>query len=212
LIKGFQKGGTVIKKDFKKELKDFYTAPTKDVSEVDVPAFDFVMVDGSGDPNTSEEFKEAIQMLYKFSYTLKFKVKKSDKAIDYGVMPLEGLWWAEDMNDYMTGNRNTWKWTLMIMQPFIDTSVFEDVKVEIGKKAKLPALSRLRLEKYHEGPSVQIMHVGPYAAEAENIKKLHDHIRESGHELSGKHHEIYLSDARRVDPAKMKTLLRQPYA
>lgn len=203
----------MLKKDFKKELKEFYNPSGKDISVVDVPAADFVMIDGKGDPNNNKEFQEAVEALFSFSYTLKFKIRNGQAAVDYGVMPLEGLWWAEDMSDFdpEKGNKKNWLWTLMIMQPYITEGVFSEVIEDVAKKKDLPALSKLRLERFDEGRAAQILYTGPYSAEGPTITKIHQKIEEIGGKLSGKHHEIYLSDMRRTSPDKLKTVLRQPF-
>lgn len=205
----FAFGGNKI--DYKKELKNLYNPSAKEVSEVEVPAMNFLMIDGKGDPNTSEEFKEAIEALYPLAYSIKFDIKKN-QGKDFGVMPLEGLWWADDMNDFVTGDRDNWKWTLMIMQPESVTEELFKKNINIVAEKKNPAsLSKIRFEKYNEEKSVQIMHIGPFSEEGPNIQKMHDRIKELGGKLSGKHHEIYLSDMRKTAPAKLKTVLRQPY-
>lgn len=204
----------MAKVDLKKELKEFYAPKPGKIAEVDVPAMNFLMVDGKGDPNNSKEYEEAIQALYTLSYTIKFDLKKSGGP-DYGVMPLEGLWWADDMKDFdpEKGNRNNWKWTAMIMQPdFVTKDIVKRCTEVAAKKKPLPALSKVRFEKFAEGRSVQMMHIGPYSAEGPNIQKLHDYIASIGGKLTGKHHEIYFSDPRRVAPEKMKTGIRQPYS
>jgi len=200
-----------MKKDFKKELKEFYNPTSKNVTEANVPTMNFLMVDGMGDPTTSVEFKDAIEALYPLAYTIKFYFKK-EKGIDYGVMPLEGLWWADDMNDFTAQKRDNWKWTLMIMQPdFVTKEIFEKFKAEVKAKKNPKNLDKIRLENYKEGNSAQIMHIGPFSEETANILKIHARIKELGKNFSGKHHEIYLSDMRRVDPKKMKTVVRQPF-
>jgi hypothetical protein len=139
-------------------------------------------------------------------------IKKSETAIDYTVMPLEGLWWADDMSDFTKNNRDAWLWTAMIMQPeYVTRSLFEDAKAQVAKKKYLPLLGDIRFAKFHEGKAAQIMHVGPYSEEGPTIKKIHNIISEQGGELSGKHHEIYLSDPRKSAPEKLKTILRQPF-
>jgi len=199
------------KLDLKKQLARLYRPPSREVVEVDVPEMSFLMVDGQGDPNTSQSYAQAIEALYSVAYALKFAVKKGPMAIDYGVMPLEGLWWADDMSAFAEGSREEWRWTMMIMQPeFITQELVDEVKEQVAAKKDLPALPLLRLESFTEGLSAQIMHVGPFSAEAPNIRKVHDFIERTGHHLSGKHHEIYLSDIRRADPARWKTVIRQP--
>lgn len=198
------------KLDLKRELKHLYLPPAKKVVTVDVPAMDFLMVDGQGDPNTSPAYAAAIEALYAVSYALKFAVKRSSLAIDYGVMPLEGLWWADDMSDFVTGDRSRWKWTMMIMQPQFVTSDMVDEAVAAAEKKKLAALSAVRFESFAEGRAAQTMHIGPFSAEGPVIQMVHDFIEQSGCQRWGKHHEIYLTDIRRADPAKWKTVIRQP--
>lgn len=196
--------------DLKKELKHLYSPSAKDVMIVDIPEMNFLMVDGAGDPNTAQAFKEAVEALYGVSFTLKFMIKK-EQAIDYTVMPLEGFWWTDDMTQFSMENRDIWKWTVMIMQPeYVRADLLERAMEAVGKKKNPPALSKIRFESFHEGLSAQIMHIGPYAAEEPTIEKLHRAIREKGHVLTGKHHEIYLSDPRKAAPEKMKTVIRQP--
>lgn len=197
--------------DLKKELKTLYNPGAKQVFEVVVPKMNFLMIDGKGDPNRAPEFQDAIQALYPVAYSIKFDFKKNH-GFDYGVMPLEGLWWSDDMSDFMTGNRDNWQWTLMIMQPdFVTEEIFLANLETAKKKKELPALARIRFESYDEGKSVQIMHVGPFSQEGPNIAKMHEHIKALGGNPAGKHHEIYLSDFRKADPLKLKTILRQPY-
>ncbi len=201
--------------DFKKELKHLYNPSAKEVVFVDVPEMNFLMIDGMGDPNTSQEYQDAIEALYSVSYTLKFMIKKGETSIDYVVMPLEGLWWTDDMTQFTTDNKDVWKWTSMIMQPeFVTKDLFDDAVEEVKKKKKnLLALPKICFENFHEGLSAQVMHIGPYSAEGSTIEKLHNFIKENGYEFDGliqKHHEIYLNDPRRVAPEKMKTVIRQP--
>ncbi len=125
----------MVKIDIKKELKDLYNPSSKQVVVVDVPAFNFLMVDGKGNPNTAQEYKAAIEALFTVSYTLKFMVKKGKSAVDYGVLPLEGLWWADDMNSFIDGKKDVWKWTAMIMQPkYVTESLFQEALALVKKK------------------------------------------------------------------------------
>ncbi len=199
------------KVDLKKELRHLYNPSAKEVVEVDVPAMNYLMIDGTGDPNTSQSFREAIEALYALAYTLKFMVKKGAQAVDYVVMPLEGLWWADDMANFSTTDKSNWKWTAMIMQPDCVTPAMVDTAItEVRKKKNPPALGLVRFIAFHEGRAAQIMHVGPFSAEGPTIEKVHQFIRERGCALAGKHHEIYLSDMRRTAPEKWKTVIRQP--
>ncbi|MCG8603911.1 GyrI-like domain-containing protein [bacterium] len=201
----------MTKIDFKKDLKLFYNPSKKEVTVVDVPQMIFLMIDGKGDPNT-EDYQSAVETVFSVSYALKFMIKKSETDIDYTVMPLEGLWWADDMSDFTTGNCDAWLWTAMIMQPeYVTRPLFEEAKAQVAKKKYLPLLGDLRLTKFHEGKAAQIMHIGPYSEEGPTIEKIHNLISEHGGELCGKHHEIYLSDPRKTAPEKLKTILRQPF-
>jgi len=198
------------KVDLKKDLKHLYNPSAKEVSVVDVPPMNFLMIDGAGDPNVSPEYQQAMEALFSLSYALKFMVKKSN-GVDYAVMPLEGLWWTDDPGQFSMSNKGIWKWTAMIMQPeYVTGQLFAAALAEARRKKDLVALDRVRFESYHEGLSAQIMHIGPYAAEEPTIARLHSFIRENGYELSGKHHEIYPSDPRRTAPEKLRTVLRQP--
>jgi hypothetical protein len=197
------------KVDFKKELKSLYNPSTKEVSVVDVPAMNFLMVDGEGAP-ASPPYSQAIEALFTVSYTLKFMVKKG-KGVDFGVMPLEGLWWVDDMTKFSADKKDAWKWTAMIMQPkYVTTDDFKLAVEQVKKKKNPPALPKVRFENFNEGPSAQIMYIGPFSAEGQTIAKIHVYIQNSGHSLSGKHHEIYLNNPATTAPEKLKTILRQP--
>ena len=199
--------------DFKKELKHLYKPSVKSVGRVTVPGMNFLMIDGQGDPNTSQEFQDAVEALYSVSYALKFMVKKGGMEIDYGVMPLEGLWWSDDMSTFSVDCKEAWKWTLMIMQPeFISHAMVEGAIKQVRAKKNPVSLSQLCFALFEEGEAAQIMHVGPFSEEGPTIERVHAFIEESGKVRRGKHHEIYLSDIRRADPAKWKTVIRQPYS
>ena len=196
--------------DLKKEFKQLYNPSSKEPVIINVPEFQFLMIEGQGSTDT-ESFQDAVKALFGVSYKTKFKIKK-EKNIDYAVMPLEGLWWADDMNDFINFNKSNWRWILMIMQPeFITSDIIMSTIDIIEKKEPNNDLNKLKLAKFTEGNSAQIMHIGPYSTEGPNIQRLHQKIAEIGGQLSGKHHEIYLSDPRRISPDKMKTVLRQPY-
>jgi hypothetical protein len=197
--------------DCRRELKELYAPSPKEVVMVNVPQMQFLMIDGIGDPNTSEEYQEAIEALFSVSYKVKFSVKKGKDAVDYAVMPLEGLWWVDDMGEFSIEDKSDWKWTAMIMQPGLVTEELIEAAVrEVEKKKGLAALPRIRFETFEEGLSAQIMHIGPFSAEGPTIERIHNFVVESGHELRGRHHEIYLSDFRRAKPEKMRTIIRQP--
>ncbi len=199
------------KLDLKKEYATLYKATAKPCN-VKVPKLRYLMIDGHGDPNTSKDFADAITTLYSLSYTLKFMMKNGPEAIDYGVMPLESIWWSDDMVDFALANKSKWKWTAMIMQPpFITTRLLKAASAELTRKKKeLPARAKVRLEVMNEGACAQVLHVGSYASEGPTIAKLHAFINEQGKALRGRHREIYLSDARRTAPDKLRTIIRQP--
>ncbi|SEI93744.1 hypothetical protein SAMN04488058_102263 [Deinococcus reticulitermitis] len=198
------------KMDLKKELKHLYQPSAKEISVVDVPALKFLRIDGAGDPNGSAEYADAVAALFAVSYALKFKVKKGDPSTDYGVMPLEGLWWAEDMTNFNVQDRRDWLWTMMVMQPdFITVDLVLEAIAETRRKKPLGALSGLRFETFTEGKAAQILHIGPFSEEGPKVQRLHEFIAERD-ELSGKHHEIYLSDITKAAPKQWKTIIRQP--
>lgn len=198
------------KVDLKRELKHLYQPSAKEVVQVEVPAFHFLMIDGEGDPNTSARYAEAVQALFSVSYTAKFMLKKRTQEVDYAVMPLEGLWWSDDMSAFISNDRSKWRWTMMIMQPhFVATEVIDESIAEVKRKKALSALGELRMETFTEGSCAQILHVGPFSEEGPTIRRVHDFIAGRS-ALAGKHHEIYLSDIRRADPAKWRTIIRQP--
>ncbi|MBI4812825.1 MAG: GyrI-like domain-containing protein, partial [Methanobacterium sp.] len=171
-----------------------------------------LMIDGQGDPNTSQEYQNAMETIFPVSYKTKF-ISKKEKSQDYVVMPLEGLWWADNMEEFSIADKNSWKWTVMIRQPnFVSKLLVDKAISELVKKKDLPSLSELRFDTFEEGLAVQIMHIGPYGeAEGPAVGKLHKFIENEGYKLSGKHHEIYISDMRRTKPEKLKTVIRQPF-
>jgi hypothetical protein len=197
--------------DYKKELKHLYRPSAKKVETVVVPKMDFLMIDGEGDPNASQAFQDAIGVLYSLSYTLKFMIKKGEIGIDYGVLPLEGLWWADDMSAFSVENKDGWQWTLMIMQPELVTMemVIEAMEQVKAKKNQV-SLPRVRFESFEEGKVAQVLHIGPFSEEGPTVEKVHRFIEKSGAQRLGKHHEVYLSDIRRAAPENWKTIIRQP--
>jgi hypothetical protein len=197
--------------DYKKELKHLYKPSAKDVGIVNVPQMNFLMIDGKGDPNTSQTFQDAVESLYALSYAIKFMVKKGELAVDYGVLPLEGLWWAADMSKFSVESKGDWQWTLMIMQPeFITGELVAEATEQVRNKKNPVALSSLRFESFTEGKAAQIMHIGPFSEEGPTIQKVHAFIKDNGGQLRAKHHEIYLSDIRKAAPEKWRTIIRQP--
>lgn len=197
--------------DYKMELKYLYKSSAKEAEIVDVPVMNFLLIDGKGDPTKEKSYQQAIEALYSVAYTLKFMAKKGKMALDYGVLPLEGLWWANDMTAFEKNRRNEWLWTMMIMQPdFITTEMVEQAINQAKEKKDPAAIDKLRFEKFNEGKSAQIMHIGPFTEEGPTIEKLHAFIKQNNCELRDKHHEIYLTDIRRAAPQNWKTIIRQP--
>jgi hypothetical protein len=195
--------------DLKKEHKALYRPAAGKIVEIDVPAFDYLMIDGGGGPE-APAYAQAVEALFTVSYLAKFKIKRSDEGVDYAVMPLEGLWWAHDMSAFIEGDRDAWQWTMMIMQPgFVAEHVIEEAIEDARVKKDLPAIDKMRFERFHEGRAAQTLHVGPFSEEGPTIARLHEYIGQRA-ALSGKHHEIYLSDVRRAAPKNWKTILRQP--
>ena len=203
------------KLDLRQQYKWLYSPSAKKVEFIDVPPLLFARVDGAvpagTGPGDSTDFQEAVAALYGISYTLKFMVKKrADNPIDYPVMALEGLWMTESQS-YDTAAREAMTFTVMIMQPdFVTLDMFEEARAALLKKKPGPGPARLRLELFHEGPSIQIMHIGPYTAEPETVARLEAYAAEHGYTSRDHHHEIYLSDPLRAAPEKMKTILRHP--
>lgn len=195
--------------DYKETLKYLYQPSAKDVVEVVVPSMNFLMADGAGDPNTSPEYQQAVEALYSVAYAIKFMVKKGPMALDYSVMPLEGLWWSDDMSTFSVDAKSDWKWTMMIMQPPPVTADLVTAAVNVAEKKGISAVNRLRFEACEEGRCAQILHVGPFSAEGPTVARVHAYIDARGGRR-GKHHEIYLSDIRKADPARWKTIIRQP--
>jgi len=201
------------KLDVKKDL-DAYRAQRGRFRVLDVPDLRYLMVDGRGDPNTSAAFTGAVEALYPVAYAVKFASKRD--GLDYVVPPLEGLWWADDMAAF-TGARDKgrWDWTMLLMVPHeVAEEVVDAAIAQVGAKKERPArLDDVRFETLSEGRCVQTLHVGSFDDEAPVLAELHDEfIPANGLRMSGKHHEIYLSDFRRVPPAKQRTILRQPVA
>jgi hypothetical protein len=203
----------MAKINFRKTLKHLYAPSRSTFSVVDVPEMQFLMVDGQGDPNTSEDYQAAVEALYAVAYGVKFALKADPATEDYTVPPLEGLWWTPDMAEFILTDKAAWHWTMMIMQPDWATQLaVDDAKLKAARKKPLQALDLVRLAAYHEGPAAQILYVGAYDDEAPTIAALHTFIHEEGYLLKGKHHEVYLSDPRRTSPERLRTVIRQPFA
>ena len=195
--------------DLRKELKRFYS-PKEKPEIVDIPDFSFLTYTGKGEPG-GEAYQESINALYGAVYTLKFSSKKAGR--DFTVMPLEGIWWLDDpgvVNLDDAPPRETWNWTSMILVPdFVTAGMLDEIKSALVEK-KGKAVERVKLERLHEGLTVQMLHVGPYSYEPKSQKLIQAFIEENGYCLRGRHHEIYMSDPRRASPEKWKTILRHP--
>lgn len=200
----------MAKIDFKKELKTLYDAPKGRFARVDVPMLRYVMVDGRGDPNTAPAYKAAIEWLYPVSYAMKFAAKR-ELGKDYVVPPLEGLWWADDPADFVARRKDHWRWTMMILVPdFVGHGLYEAALAKTRTKLGEPP-DTLRLESLTEGLSLQTLHIGSYDDEGPILAHLHDELMPAENlDFNGRHHEIYLSDPRKTEPGKLKTILRQP--
>ena len=196
--------------DLKKTYPEYSAAREPEI--VDVATRPFLMIDGAGDPGTSPQYTESVEALYPIAYGLRAAVKE-ETGDAYVVMPLEGLWWAEDMAVFGTDDKSDWLWTLMICLPeAVTDEMAAEVLPAVTNRKKLAAGSRVRFESYSEGPSAQVLYLGPYADEAPTIAHLHSFIHDNGYELAGRHHEIYLSDPRKTDATKLRTIIRQPFA
>ena len=200
------------KVDLKKQLKAFYNPSAKAPVFVEIPAMQFLMVDGEGNPNTAQDYQDAVEALYSVSYTVKFMLKQ-EHGLDYTVMPLEGLWWGtpRGQTHFSEADKDLFKWTAMIMQPdFVTPALLQEGLRRAAAKKPLSALDKLRFETFSEGLVVRIMYFGAFDDEGPTIERLHQYAYDQGYELRGKHHEIYLSDPRRTAPEKLKTVLRHP--
>lgn len=197
--------------DHKKTL-DSYRASPREFRIIDVPPLQYLMIDGHGDPNTSKDFADAITALYPVAYKLKF-ASKLNLGKDYTVMPLEGLWWSDDMDSFTSArDKSKWDFTLMIMQPdWITHDMFVAAVQKVAEKGAPKNLDKVRFETLNEGKCVQTLHIGSFDDEADTLEEMHhSFIPSNGLKLTGKHHEIYFSDFRKVAPSKLRTILRQP--
>ena len=199
--------------DLKKDRADLYS-PGRDFAVVDVPEMAFLLVDGHGDPNTAPAYRAAVEALYTASYAAR-AVARAELGRVHVVAPLEGLWTAEDLAVFTARAKSAWDWTMMIAQPDWLTPAMVDEALAAARAKKQPpaALDLVRFERYAEGPSVQILHVGSYDDEGPTLARLHgEYLPANGLVPTGRHHEIYLSDPRRTGPARLRTVLRQPVA
>ncbi|MFG6280147.1 GyrI-like domain-containing protein [Microbacterium sp. 5K110] len=197
--------------DFKNSL-DSYQARVGEFRVVEIPDLRYLMIDGHGDPNTAPAYAQALQALYPVAYKLKFASKR-ELGRDYVVPPLEGLWWADDMDAFtVVRDKSRWDWTMMLLVPdWIDEAMFQSAVEIVRAAGSADRLEEVRMETLAEGLCVQTLHVGSFDEEADVLDEMHHaFIPGQGLSLSGKHHEIYLSDVRRTSPDKLRTILRQP--
>jgi hypothetical protein len=196
--------------DVKRELKSLYAPRNTAWALIDVPAQQFVAIDGAGDPNTSPTYADSVQALYAVAYTLKFAAKRDGR--DLVVAPLEALWWSDDPEAFINRAKQTWKWTLLINQPdWIVPEAIDEARDTALANKKLPLVADVRRHTLREGRCAQVLHHGSYDDEGPILADLHErYLAAEGLRMVGLHHEIYLNDARRTDPAKLKTVLRQP--
>lgn len=196
--------------DVKRVLPALYAPKPGDWHVVDVPELTFLMVDGHGDPNVAPAYVAAVQALYTLSYAVR-AVARAELGRVHTVGPLEGWWSAADPRLFVTGDKGAWDWTMAICQPAWATADLLEPAREQARRKAMPALELVRLESYAEGPSAQLLHVGPYDAEGSALARLHEEfLPRHGLTFGGRHHEVYLSDPRRTAPARLRTVLRQP--
>jgi hypothetical protein len=199
------------KVDLKRSI-DAYRARQGELRIVEVPPLQYLMLDGTGDPNTDPAFAASLEALYPLAFALKAHSRR-ELGRDYTVMPLEGLWSADDMASF-TDARDAarWQWTLLMLVPdWLDRDAFGAAVAAVRAKRAPTRLDDVRLETLEEGRCVQTLHVGPFDEEGPVLARMHEaFIPEHRLRMTGRHHEIYLSDARRVEPARRRTILRQP--
>ena len=203
--------------DYKKEYKEFYMPKTKP-SVVTIPGMNYIAVRGQGDPNMEDgEYKQSIGLLYGIAYTIKMS-KKGDHRIegyfDFVVPPLEGFWWQDGVDGIDYANKENFKWIFVIRLPEFVTKEDFEWAVEEATKKKKTDFSKAEFLTYDEGECVQCMHIGPYDDEPATVERMHAYMENLGYVLDitdrRHHHEIYLSDARKVAPEKRKTVIRHP--
>jgi hypothetical protein len=199
--------------DFRKQMAPFITARL-DPAVVRVPAIKYLMIAGKGDPAKGKEFQEAVQALYTLIYTMKFGAEPGTRLRGIPVLPLDALWWQVGRKGFDSHSpRSAWRWRAMLAVPsFVSEAMVGRARKAAMARKPMPSLRKVRLHTWKEGLAVQVLHLGPYAAEGPTIQRLHDFIRDQGRRPVGRHHEIYLSDPSRTAPRKLRTILRQPMA
>ncbi|WP_241842923.1 GyrI-like domain-containing protein [Agromyces albus] len=198
------------KYDVKRAYRELYSPSARDFAVVEVPPMRYLAIDGHGDPNAAQDYADAVTALFSVAYAVKFRSKR-ELGRDFVVAPLEGMWRADDPEVFITRDKSAWSWTMLISQPDWINEEHVGRAIAADTKAPRPALDRMRLERIYEGSAVQILHLGPYDAETATLERLHhEWMPAHGLTFNGDHHEIYLSDARRTPPEKLRTILRQP--
>ena len=199
------------KVDLKKIKKELFNVKVGQFKKVYCDKSYYIALDGEGDPNNNEDYSNKVGALYKLAYGVKMVYKKEEK--DFVVMPLNGLWWSDNYDDFIDNYKEGWKWTMMIELPdFVKQENIEKKKEELLKDELGKYIKEIRYMEYTEGDAYETLYVGPYSEEGEVVKMLHNTIKENGYKLSGKHNEIYLSDPRKTEPSKLKTIIRQPFS
>ncbi|MDP4143561.1 MAG: GyrI-like domain-containing protein [Bacillota bacterium] len=197
--------------DYKKQLKELYTGKKGVFNIIEIPKNKYLQIHGSGNPNTNPSYKAAVEALYTIAYSAKFICKKSEQ--DFVVMPLEGLWYADDNDLFHCREKDKWKWTMLIMMPpFVTEYIFKEAVDTAKKKKDNAKIDEVFFREYDEGLAVQTLHVGSYDAETPVIASMHEYVLQQGYKLTGLHHEIYLSNPNTVAAEKLKTIIRQPIA
>ena len=194
------------KLDLKKQQKDIFNVREHEYKKVTCPKSYYIALDGKGDPNNNEEYQAIVGALYKMAYTIKMDYKKKD--LDFVVMPLTGLWWSENIKDFTEEPKDKWMWTMMIQVPdFITKETVEEMKKKLRGESNY--IDKIQFIEIEEGEAFETLYIGAYKDEGDTIKRLHETITEAGYRISGKHEEIYLSDPRRVEESKLKTIIKQ---
>ncbi len=197
------------KLDLKKEQKELYKVKENQYKKINCPKSQYIAIDGEGDPNNNEEYQAIVGALYKMAYSLKMEYKK--RGQDYVVMPLAGEWWTDNIENFVEESKDKWKWTMMIQIPsYVEERDIEFFKEKYKSEDVGKYLNNLYLLEVEEREVFATLYVGPYREEGETVKKLHDTIKENEYNLTGKHQEIYLSDPRKVEESRLKTIILQP--
>jgi hypothetical protein len=193
------------------DYENLYNPPSTKIVVVDVPEFNFLMVDGTGPPNASETYEGAIEALFKVSCQLRSIAKKGKLSVENSPMPIEGLWWTECVSTPTEEKKVVIKWTALVMQPnLLSQEMLKDAVESASKGKNLPAIRKLRFESFREGLSAQTMYIGRYSAEKPTLDKIQEFINENSYIRTGKHHEIYFTDPRMPESEETKTIIRWP--